>query len=146
MAWEYAEANVFGHDVGDYAMSVNALVHFLKDAPARGPSDAHAQSRSGGRIIAAEPLLSDAIGCTDRATVVSVWLQRMLRSMVPDLFAPMAHPKAEAQVAAPCRRSGKAETDRVFLDAMTRAMQRLAEYAHPAFPVAVFSADQQPCD
>ncbi|MCS6937884.1 MAG: hypothetical protein NZM94_01355, partial [Roseiflexus sp.] len=41
------------------------------------------------------------------------------------------------------RHSSKAEAERFFLDGMTRAMQRLAEQAHPAFPITIYYAYKQ---
>jgi putative DNA methylase len=52
-------------------------------------------------------------------------------------------PKAEELVATPARHGGREQAEKVFLDGMTLAMHRLAEQAHPAFPVTIYYAFKQ---
>ncbi len=52
-------------------------------------------------------------------------------------------PKAEELVATPYRHGGKERAETFFLDGMTQAMHRLAEQAHPAFPVTIYYAFKQ---
>ena len=52
-------------------------------------------------------------------------------------------PKAEELVATPYRHGGKEKAETFFLDGMTQAMHRLAEQAHPAFPVTIYYAFKQ---
>ena len=52
-------------------------------------------------------------------------------------------PKAEELVATPYRHGGKEKAEAFFLDGMTQAMHRLAEQAHPAFPVTIYYAFKQ---
>ena len=52
-------------------------------------------------------------------------------------------PKAEELVASPYRHGGKEKAEEFFLNGMTRAMHRLAEQAHPAFPVTIYYAFKQ---
>ena len=63
--------------------------------------------------------------------------------MFPDLFATLAVPKAEELVATPYRHGSKQKAEAFFLDGMTQAMHRLAEQAHPAFPVTIYYAFKQ---
>jgi len=72
-----------------------------------------------------------------------VWLRRSLRPVFPDLFATLAVPKAEELVATPHRHGSKEKAEKFFLDGMTEAMHRLAEQAHPAFPVTIYYAFKQ---
>jgi putative DNA methylase len=46
-------------------------------------------------------------------------------------------------VASPDRHGGREKAEKFFLDGMTRAMQRLTEQAHPAFPVTIYYAFKQ---
>jgi putative DNA methylase len=55
----------------------------------------------------------------------------------------MVVPKAEELVATPYRHGSKERAETFFLDGMTRAMHRLAEQAHPAFPVTIYYAFKQ---
>ena len=52
-------------------------------------------------------------------------------------------PKAEELVATPYRHGRKEKAEAFFLDGMTQAMHRLAEQAHPAFPVTIYYAFKQ---
>src|SRR5262249_43150457 len=60
-----------------------------------------------------------------------------------DLFATLATPKFEELVATPYRHGGKENAEVFFLNGMTLAMQRLAQQAHPAFPVTIYYAFKQ---
>jgi len=55
----------------------------------------------------------------------------------------MAVPKAEELVATPYRHGSKEKAEAFFLDGMTQAMHRLAEQAHPAYPVTIYYAFKQ---
>ena len=72
-----------------------------------------------------------------------VWMRRSLRSVFPDLFATLAVPKAEELVATPYRHGSKEKAEAFFLNGMTLAVQRLAEQAHPGFPVTIYYAFKQ---
>ncbi len=72
-----------------------------------------------------------------------VWLRRALRPIFPSLFATLAVPKAEELVATRYRHGSKEKAESFFLDGMTRAMHRLAEQAHPTFPVTIYYAFKQ---
>jgi putative DNA methylase len=52
-------------------------------------------------------------------------------------------PKAEELAATPYRHGSKEKAEAFFLDGMTQAMKRLAEQAHPAFPVTIYYAFKQ---
>ena len=85
-----------------------------------------------------------ATGCyADLSDFFYVWLRRSLKSVFPDLFATLAVPKAEELVVTPYRHGGKEAAETFFLEGMTQAMQRLAEQAHPGFPVTIYYAFKQ---
>jgi putative DNA methylase len=63
--------------------------------------------------------------------------------LFPDLFSTLAVPKAEELVAFAYRHDGKSGAEKFFLNGMTQAMRRLAEQAHPGFPVTIYSAFKQ---
>ena len=70
-------------------------------------------------------------------------MRRSLRPVFPDLFATLAVPKAEELVATSYRHGSKVKAETFFLDGMTLAMHRIAEQAHPAFPVTIYYAFKQ---
>jgi putative DNA methylase len=106
-------------------------------------ADAQNQAVSGGKAVSTDPPYYDNIGYADLSDFFYVWLRRSLRSILPDLFATLAVPKAEELVATPYRHGSKEKAESFFLDGMTQAMHQLAEQAHPAFPVTIYYAFKQ---
>ena len=105
--------------------------------------NATTQELGGGRIVATDPPYYDNVGYADLSDFFYVWLRRSLRRILPELFATVTVPKAEELVATPARHGGKHEAEAFFLRGMTKAMGRLAEQAHPGFPVSIFYAFRQ---
>ena len=101
------------------------------------------RSLSIGKVVSTDPPYYDNIGYADLSDFFYVWLRRSLRPVFPDLFATLAVPKAEELVATPYRHGSKEKAEAFFLDGMTQAMHRLAEQAHPAFPVTIYYAFKQ---
>ncbi len=148
MLWDFAENNVFGYAAGDYIVSLENMVRALERLPSenRGIAcqvDAQSQDISSAKIISTDPPYYDNIGYADLSDFFYVWLRRSLRDVFPDLFATMAAPKAEELVATPYRHGSKENAERFFLEGMTKALRRLAEQAHPAFPVTIYYAFKQ---
>ena len=148
MTWDYAEANPFADAGGSLntilSKSRMALEAFL--TPASGTAsqvDASTQVLTAARIVSTDPPYYDNIGYADLSDFFYVWLRRSLQPILPDLFATLAVPKAEELVATPYRHGSKEKAEAFFLDGMKQAMQRLAEQAHPAFPVTIYYAFKQ---
>lgn len=95
------------------------------------------------KVVSTDPPYYDNIGYADLSDFFYVWLRRSLKPVFPDLFATLAVPKAEELVATPYRHGSKEKAETFFLDGMTKAMRRLAEQAHPAFPVTIYYAFKQ---
>lgn len=148
MLWDFAENNVFGDAAGDYMVSLANMAKALDQVPGAGcgisrQDDAQTQSISAGKTISTDPPYYDNIGYADLSDFFYVWLRRSLKPVFPDLFATLAVPKAEELVATPYRHGSKEKAEQFFLDGMTRALQRLAEQVHPAFPVTLYYAFKQ---
>ena len=94
-------------------------------------------------MISTDPPYYDNIGYADLSDFFYVWLRQSLRSVFPDLFATISVPKAEELVATPYRHGSREQAEVFFLGGMTKAMHRLAEHAHPAFPVTIYYAFKQ---
>jgi putative DNA methylase len=105
--------------------------------------DAAQQTTSFGKVISTDPPYYDNVPYADLSDFFYVWLRRALKPVFPELFATLAVPKTEELVAFAYRHDGKAGAEAFFLDGMTRAMHRLAEQAHPAFPVTIYYAFKQ---
>ncbi|MER2539832.1 MAG: DUF1156 domain-containing protein [Azonexus sp.] len=148
MTWDFAESNPLGAASGNY---VSATELVAKVATAFSPNvygsciqaDASSQAISANKVVSTDPPYYDNIGYADLSDFFYVWLRRSLRPVFPDLFATMAVPKAEELVATPYRHGSKEKAEIFFLDGMTQAMHRLAEQAHPAFPVTIYYAFKQ---
>ncbi len=147
MTWGYPEVNPFAGAAGDYSVSVDGVIKGIPEMEAtRGvahQADALVQAYSQGKLISTDPPYYDNVGYADLSDFFYVWLRRSLGSVFPDLFTTLAVPKAEELVATHYRHGSKANAERFFLDGMTRAMGRLAEQAHPAFPVTIYYAFKQ---
>jgi putative DNA methylase len=148
MVWDFVETNPFAGAGGDIYGTAHSLCEVLdKMFPAEGgyatQQDAQKQSVSANKVISTDPPYYDNIGYADLSDFFYVWLRRSLHSVFPELFATLAVPKAEELVATPYRHGGKEKAEAFFLDGMTDAMHRLAEQAHPAFPVTIYYAFKQ---
>jgi putative DNA methylase len=148
MVWDFAEGNPFSESSGNWinnvewgAKSVTRLAGTAKGHAQQ--EDARSQSLSPERIVSTDPPYYDNIGYADLSDFFYVWLRRSLKGVYPDLFATLAVPKAEELVATPYRHGSKEKAEAFFLDGMTRALHRLAEQAHPAFPVTIYYAFKQ---
>ncbi|GIX32367.1 MAG: hypothetical protein KatS3mg125_0323 [Lysobacterales bacterium] len=148
MMWDFAEANPLCDSSGNWMAMVDWTWKALEPQPAHpfglaAQADAHTQSHSANKIISTDPPYYDNIGYADLSDFFYVWLRRSLRPVFPELFATLAVPKAEELVATPYRHGSKQKAEQFFLDGMTQAMHRLAEQAHPAFPVTIYYAFKQ---
>jgi putative DNA methylase len=150
MVWDFAEGNPFGKSSGDVMTCSSSVSNYLDVATpfaAAFTTQADAQgAASGGQsffLFSTDPPYYDNIGYADLSDFFYVWLRRSLRPIFPDLFETLAVPKAEELVATPYRHGSKEQAETFFLDGMTKAMHRLAEQAHPAFPVSIYYAFKQ---
>ncbi len=147
MAWDFPEVNPFGGAAGDFGAttaSVGKTISNALDRPARvSQADAQTQELSTSKVVSTDPPYYDNVGYADLSDFFYVWMRRSLRPIFPDLFATLAVPKAEELVATPYRHGSKGKAETFFLGGMTQAMHRLAEQAHPAFPVTIYYAFKQ---
>ncbi len=142
MAWDHAEANPFSESGGNFEKNLSFVAKGIDYLVGAGPGysiqlDAATNSVSMDKLISTDPPYFDNIGYADLSDYFYVWLRRSLRPVFPGLFATLAVPKAEELVATPYRHGSKEKAEAFFLEGMTKAMQRLAEQSHPAFPVSI---------
>ena len=149
MVWDFVESNPFSDSSGSFVGQVRYLSKVVSLSP-RGvrsataaQHDAMVQCLTDSKLVSTDPPYYDNIGYADLSDFFYVWLRRSLRSVFPDLFATLAVPKAEELVATPYRHENKEKAERFFLTGMTAAMRRLAEQAHPGFPVTIYYAFKQ---
>lgn len=148
MVWDFAESNPFCDSSGSFnnlferqVKSFNALGN---DIPGFSLQlDAIKQNLSSFKVISTDPPYYDNIGYADLSDFFYVWLRRSLRQFMPTLFNTLAVPKTEELIAAPYRHGNKEKAEAFFLTGMTQTMHRLAEQAHPSFPVTIYYAFKQ---
>lgn len=147
MAWDFPEVSPFNHAAGDFGTTTAAVSKTLVNALGRPANvslaDAQTQNYSHDKIISTDPPYYDNIGYADLSDFFYTWMRRSLRSTLPSLFQTLAVPKEQELVATPYRHGGKELAESFFMEGMTRAMQRLAEEAHAAFPVTIYYAFKQ---
>ena len=148
MTWDFAETNPFSAAGGTLTVNLSYLKKAILGLPAYGKgvvyqSDAATQSISANKLISTDPPYFDNVPYADLSDFFYVWLRRSLKPVFPNLFATVAVPKKEELVAFAYRHDGKAGAEAFFLDGMTRAIHRLAEQAHPAFPITIYYAFRQ---
>ncbi len=148
MVWDFAEANPLAGAAGDITSAAVAVARAIEITPALGfgeaiQADAATQSVSFDRIVSTDPPYYDNIGYADLSDYFYIWSRRSLRLVFPELFSTMSVPKAEELVATPYRHGSRDRAEAFFLGGMTQAMRRLAEQAHPAFPVTIYYAFKQ---
>jgi putative DNA methylase len=148
MVWDYAESNPFSDSSGNILLGIKQAMEMIQalGVGLTGSAlqlDAKTQLKSANKVVSTDPPYYDNIGYADLSDFFYVWLRRSLKSTFPHLFATVATPKTEELVATPYRHGSKEKAEKFFLDGMTQAMHRLAEQAHPAFPVTIYYAFKQ---
>jgi len=148
MMWDFAENNVFGEAAGDYTVSLGNMAKAVDNLPSGIPGmvahcDAQTQGFSKTKVVSTDPPYYDNIGYADLSDFFYVWLRKSLKNISLTLFSTLGVPKNEELVATPYRHGGVEPAESFFLTGMTRAMGRLAQQAHAAFPVTIYYAFKQ---
>lgn len=148
MVWDYTEANPFSDSSGNVLLGIEQASKMIQAlgigvTGSASQADAANQSTSADKVVSTDPPYFDNVPYADLSDFFYVWLRRSLKTVFPDLFATLTVPKAEELVAFSYRHEDKAGAETFFLDGMTQAMHRLAEQAHPAFPVTIYYAFRQ---
>lgn len=149
MVWDYAEGNPFSPSSGNFLDATGWIVKvmttsFVDDKAGYAfQADAQKQVHGKDKVVSTDPPYYDNIGYADLSDFFYVWLRRSLKPAFLGLFATLTVPKAQELVATPYRHGNKEKAEAFFLDGMTQAMHRLAEQAHPGFPVTIYYAFKQ---
>ncbi|MDX2181399.1 MAG: DUF1156 domain-containing protein [Bryobacteraceae bacterium] len=149
MTWDFAEGNPFSDASGNFDSGIGWIAKVIETALPASPKgvasreDAAVQMLSSGKVVSTDPPYYDNIGYADLSDFFYVWLRRALKPVFPDLFKTVVVSKDGELVATPHRHGGQEQAEAFFLDGMTKAMNRLSEQAHPAFPVTIYYAFKQ---
>jgi putative DNA methylase len=148
MVWDFAEANPFADAGGSLTVALDKSAMVIDAFPGATSAianqlNASLQVQSQDKVVSTDPPYYDNIGYADLSDFFYVWLRRSMSPIFPDLFATLTVPKAEELVATLYRHGSREKAEIFFLQGMTQAMRRLAEQAHPAFPVTIYYAFKQ---
>ena len=147
MTWDFAETNPFSSAGGTLDINIQYLTKAINMLPGVGIGNAYqadaTQVDVHSSVVSTDPPYYDNVAYADLSDFFYIWLRRSLRQIYQDLFATVAVPKAEELVATTYRHGSKEKAETFFLDGMSQAMHRIAERAHPAFPVTIYYAFKQ---
>ncbi|HRQ45534.1 MAG TPA: DUF1156 domain-containing protein [Rhodocyclaceae bacterium] len=149
MTWDFPEAAMLENTVGGFLPAASYIADCIQTLPRSGGAgfslqeSASTNTTSANKVVSTDPPYYDNIGYADLSDFFYVWLRRGIREIFPSIFATVAVPKAEELVATPARHGGSDSAESFFLDGMARAIKRLADQAHPAFPVTIYYAFKQ---
>lgn len=94
-------------------------------------------------VISTDPPYYDNIAYADLSDFFYIWLRKSLKPIFPNLFSTLAVPKMEELTAMSYRHGGQREAEEFFLTGMTKALTKISECSHPAFPVTIYYAFKQ---
>ncbi|MGI6318171.1 MAG: DUF1156 domain-containing protein [Dethiobacteria bacterium] len=148
MVWDYAEANPFSDSSGNFLSGIYQAERQLCLVPTStegkaNQANATIQLISKEKVISTDPPYYDNIAYADLSDFFYIWLRLSLKQIFPELFVTLTVPKTEELIASSYRHDSKEKAEAFFLEGMARAMQRLAEQAHPTFPVTIYYAFKQ---
>jgi putative DNA methylase len=149
MAWDFAEANVFGRSSGSYIEDLAWVVKSIAMLPA-APASHHTVTQDDAatrpltaELISTDPPYYDNIGYSDLSDFFYVWLRRSLQEVHPDLLSTLLVPKAEELVANQYRHDGKDGAKRFFEEGFREVFARARENALADYPITVYYAFKQ---
>lgn len=149
MAWDFAEANVFGTSSGSIIEDVDWVQRVLarltsarQDRGVARQADAASMSSERG-LISTDPPYYDNIGYSDLSDFFYVWLRRSLKNVHSKLLSTVLVPKAEELVANPYRHYGKDGAKEFFESGFREVFTRVRRSALEDFPITVYYAFKQ---
>jgi len=149
MVWDFAESNPLHGSLNikstvDWSASSIPIISSPAHQGNAIQADAQVQKISCSKVVSTDPPYYDNVPYADLSDFFYVWLRNALKPVYPDLFATMAVPKSEELVAFAYRhKDKKIGAEKFFLDGMKKAIHRLADQSHPAFPVTIYYAFKQ---
>ena len=148
MTWDFPEAAILEETVGGFVPATTYIASCLEKCVPYGKGIALQRNAMAGTvgenmIISTDPPYYNNVGYADLSDFFYVWLRQVLRQVFPSLFGTLVVPKDEELIASPYRHGSNQKAEAFFLSGMTQAMSRLAQHAHPSFPVTIYYAFKQ---
>lgn len=149
MTWDFAEGNALSNSTGNFFRQVELIARVISmslPASVNGSivqADAQTLMMTDLPVISSDPPYYDNIGYADLSDFFFCWLKPTLKSIYPDLFGLIATPKGDELVATPYRHGGKDAAEAFFMNGMSKAIRRMAEYSSSEYPAAIYYAFKQ---
>jgi putative DNA methylase len=150
MTWDFAESNVFDGQVSwsDAVKWVAGAVENLHDVAPTGRADLadarQAVKRVPRAVFSTDPPYYRNVGYADLSDFFYVWLRRMLKSDLPELFGTMSTPKTGEIISSPERMDGNADAaDAAFEAGLREVFTLMRDRAEPDVPVTIHYAMKQ---
>jgi len=148
MTWDFTEANPFSNSTGNWGNCIDWGFKTLDQLQIGSAGqvvqqDAQSATYPQGIVISTDPPYYDNIGYADLSDYFYTWMRRTLREVFPDLFAVLATPKSDELVATPYRHGNKEAAEAIFLDGMSKAIQRMANQSSVNYPATIYYAFKQ---
>jgi putative DNA methylase len=147
MTWDFSEANTLASSSGSYDAALKSVARALDLSRADGfgaAEQANAARRSyEGLVIATDPPYYDNIGYAALSDLFYVWLRKILRPTLPDLFSTMLVPKADELVAEPFRHNGEEHAEEFFESGFRSVFGNARASVNDEHPITVFYAFKQ---
>lgn len=148
MGWDFCEMSPLMGGLS-FESIADGIARTLELFPSTSPGSAfqsdcsNVPSGKSAPIISTDPPYYDNVPYADLSDFFYVWLRHSMISIFPDLFATLTAPKDDELIVTTYRHGDKSQAEAFFLTGMTRAMHRLAELAHFAFPITIYYAFKQ---
>jgi putative DNA methylase len=148
MVWDFVECMPLSESTGGFEGQHQWVVKVIEGLPATPPGEARAADAAAVGVIAnalvsTDPPYYDNIGYSDLSDFFYVWQRRMLKAVVPSLFATVLTPKSDELVANPYRHSGKENARHFFEAGFRKVFAEARSSALKGYPITVYYAFKQ---
>jgi putative DNA methylase len=151
MTWDFAEGSPFSSSGGNFEGNLSYILKAVTSTPVGQPIGQATQAdatkpidTAHEMVFSTDPPYYDNIGYADLSDFFYVWLRRSVGARYPDTFGTLQVPKTTELVATPYRFEGNRDKAQEFFETgLRQAFQRMADVAHPVYPVTVYYAFKQ---
>ncbi|EED36335.1 conserved hypothetical protein [Luminiphilus syltensis NOR5-1B] len=149
MAWDFIELNPFTNVGGGLSKSIKIVVDVVRELPRLGSAGVISQRSATEEHVVINPVIStdppyyDNVPYSDLSDFFYVWMRRSLKTFFPKTFSTITTPKEAELVAFSHRHEDQNSAEAFFMHGMTKAMEKIANNSHPAYPVTIYYAFKQ---
>lgn len=145
-AWDFAEINPFSGRTGSFQSMLKGMIGSFSTL---GSNDIIPEIIFGDAIdlkydeqtvISTDPPYYDNIGYADLSDFFYSWMKRCLKDVYPSIFGLSATPKSDELVVDPKRHGSKKESDKFFINGMSKVITNMANHSSKDFPACIYYA------